>query len=101
MPAITLAEVLRGRERVDLVDFDVQGEELNVISSAAEEITRSVKRLHIGTHSRRIERGLRRLLPKHGWQCLAEYPCFSTQKTPWGRIRFTDGVQSWINPRVG
>ncbi len=100
VPGITLREVLSGRERVDLVDFDVQGEELKVISSAVEEITRCVKRLHVGTHSRRIERELRRLLPKHGWECIASYKCFSRQLTPWGRISFVDGVQSWVNPRL-
>lgn len=100
VPGITLREILRGRARVDLVDFDVQGEELKVISSAVEEITRCVKRLHIGTHSRRIERALRRFLPKHGWECIAGYKCFSSQPTPWGRISFVDGVQSWLNPRL-
>jgi len=97
---VTLQEILRDLEQVDLVDLDVQGEELEVISSAIDEVSRCVKRLHIETHGRRIDQGLRRLLPKFGWRCLAEYKCYSEQKTPWGRVHFTGGVQSWVNPRL-
>jgi len=98
--AITLQEILRDLQQVDLMDLDIQGEELAVISSAIDEISRCVKRLHIETHGRGIDKGLRRLLPKSGWKCLAEYKCCSKQNTPWGRVNFTGGVQSWLNPRL-
>ena len=98
--AIMLQEILRDLPRVDLMDMDIQGEELEVISSAIDELSRCVKRLHIETHHRRIDKGLHRLLPRFGWKSLAEYKCSSEQDTPWGRVYFTGGVQSWLNPRL-
>jgi len=98
--ATTLQEILRDLQRVDLMDLDIQGEELAVIASAIDEISRCVKRLHIETHGRRIDKGLRRLLPQFGWRCLAEYKCYSEQNTPWGRVNFTGGAQSWLNKRL-
>jgi hypothetical protein len=31
---------------------------------------------------------------------LADFPCLSTADTPWGKVTFVDGVQSWRNPRL-
>jgi len=98
---VRLPDLLRNFELIDLVDLDVQGEELRVISSAISELNDQAKRLHIGTHSRRIEAGLRRLLRRNGWECLVDYAWHSRCKTPWGEVCFEDGVQSWINPRLG
>jgi hypothetical protein len=58
-----------------------------------------VKRVHVGTHSREIEDGLRRLFRALGWQSLADYACLSSATTPFGMVSFRDGVQSWLNPR--
>jgi hypothetical protein len=80
-----------------LIDLDVQGEELKVISSVVESIHQKVKRLHIGTHDHDIERGLRELLSKTGWECRADFQCLTTNETPWGPVPFVDGVQSWVN----
>jgi FkbM family methyltransferase len=93
-----LADILPETERIDLIDMDVQGEELKVISTAIEVLDRRVARLHIGTHSHDIETGLRQLLSQHGWECKTDYPCAQTNQTPWGPLQFVDGVQSWINP---
>jgi len=98
--SVTLQDLLKDFERVDLIDFDVQGEELRIISSALDAIDRKVARLHIGTHGRNIERRLRHLLAEHGWKCLADYPSSATSETPWGPVRFQDGLQSWSNPRL-
>jgi len=95
-----LTEILPETDRIDLIDFDVQGEELKIISAAIDMLDRKVARLFIATHSEEVEVGLRRLLAQHGWQCLADYPCQHTCQTLWGRIYFGDGVQSWVNPRL-
>jgi FkbM family methyltransferase len=99
VPAITLSGLLRDLDRVDLIDMDVQEEELKIVRSAIDELDRKVCRLHIGTHRRRLERGLRRTLRSHGWICHFDYPCGSTTETEFGPVHFGDGVQSWINPR--
>ena len=92
-----LTDILPETDRIDLIDLDVQGEELKVISAAIEALDRRVARLHIGTHSHEIEAGLRELLSRHGWECKTDYPCAQTNETPWGPVQFVDGVQSWVN----
>ena len=98
VPAITLVSILDDLDQVDLIDSDLQGAELSVIRSSIDELDAKVKRPHIGTHGRETENELRQLLASRGWRCLADYPCFSLEQTPWGPIEFQDGVQSWVNP---
>ena len=95
--AYILTDILPKTDRIDLIDMDLQGEELKVISAAIEALDQRVARLHIGTHSHEIETGLRQLLSQHGWECKADYPCAQTNQTPWGPVQFVDGVQSWVN----
>ena len=84
VPGIPLADLLKGRNVVDLIDMDIEGQELNVIRSAISSLNTKVKRLHIGTHATEIEAGLRQLLAANGWRCQADYPLFSTSQTPFG-----------------
>jgi len=100
IPGVTLGSLLEKLRRVDLIDLDIEGQELASLTSVAAELDAKVKRLHIGTHSTEIEAGLRRLLPAHGWQCLADYPLSSTSETPWGPVAFENGAQTWVNPRL-
>lgn len=100
VPSITLETLLSNIERIDLIDFDLQGEELKVIQASLDLLDSKTARLHIGTHGREIEQGLRVSLAEHGWKCLADYPSGATTETPWGILSFQDGVQSWINPRL-
>jgi FkbM family methyltransferase len=99
VPGVSLVRLLNKLRRVDLIDLDIEGQELAALTSAAPELDAKVKRLHIGTHGREVEAGLRQLLSAHGWQCCADYSEFSTSETPWGPITFENGAQSWINPR--
>lgn len=85
---------------VDLVDLDIQGKEIDAVGEARDALTRHVRRLHIGTHSRDIEEGLRQILGGAGWLCLRDYKCNSVTETPFGVVPFQDGVQSWINPSL-
>jgi FkbM family methyltransferase len=98
--AITLNQVMDGLDHVDLIDLDVQGAELVVLRSAIDELDKKVKRVHIGTHSRDIEYGLRELFRQHNWYKANDYCLGSREITPWGEIEFEDGVQTWINPRL-
>lgn len=97
IPTVTLRCILKDLDVVDLIDLDVEGQELISLSHAIEEVDAKVKRLHIGTHSKEIEAGLRELLSAHGWHCRADYSLNSTSDTPWGTIRFENGAQSWLN----
>jgi FkbM family methyltransferase len=98
--AVSLNTLLRPLDQVDLIDLDVQGAELIVLKAAPEQLNRKVRRVHIGTHGPEIEQGLRTLFRDLGWKNLNDYPCNSESSTPWGTIKFQDGVQSWINPMI-
>jgi FkbM family methyltransferase len=102
VPQVTLASLLKDLGRVDLIDCDIQGLELNAMLPAMDELNAKVKRVHIGTHSfvPGVEVGLRTLFTQNGWQCLGDYPGRGVRATPYGEIEFDDGVQSWINPRI-
>ena len=100
VPSVTLKALMDDLDLIDLIDMDIEGQELPVIQATIEELDVKVKRLHIGTHSKGIESELRRLLSRHGWLCLRDYTLFSRSETPWGRVDFENGVQSWVNPRI-
>lgn len=97
---IPLSTVLADYEMIDLADMDLQEAEGDAIEEAIVPLTDKVRRLHIGTHGKDIERRLRNVLSAHGWTCLRDYSVAQENDTPWGRIAFCDGVQSWINPRL-
>jgi len=84
---------------IDLLDLDVQGEELKILTASADLLDCQVKRLHIGTHGPELEEGLRKLLRRRGWLLVRDYGCHKVNPTPFGEVQFVDGVQSWINPR--
>jgi FkbM family methyltransferase len=98
--SISLNSLLQPLRTVDLIDLDVQGAELNVLESAAEQVDGKVKRVHVGTHSAETESGLRQLFQGLGWEKVNDYACGSESDTPFGVIKFQDGVQTWINPKL-
>ncbi|MDB5036999.1 MAG: hypothetical protein JWQ35_527 [Bacteriovoracaceae bacterium] len=97
---IPLSAVIAKFSQVDLLDCDLQGEELRVIQESIDLLTAKVKRLHIGTHSEEIERGLRELMSSHGWECLNDYSLGKRLPTPFGIVPFLDGIQTWVNPKL-
>src|SRR5262249_13225188 len=99
--AVTLSSILRRLGVVDLIDLDVQGAEADVLESAADSLADKAKRVHIGTHSREIEDRCRVLFRALGWECRNDYGLREEADTPYGRIWFSDGVQTWLNPRLG
>ncbi len=86
IPGVSLKSILKKFDRVDLIDLDIEGEELPSLTAVAAELDAKVKRLHIGTHGKEIEAGLRALLTAHGWECRIDYSLFSTYDTPFGKI---------------
>jgi len=97
-PGIALSTLLKPFDFVDLIDADIQGEELKVFVAARDSLARKVRRVHIGTHGRGLEYGLRELFGSMGWRPVWDFGCDGERDTPFGRTRFQDGVQSWINP---
>ncbi len=97
--AVSLATLLEPLEGVDLITLDVQGAELRVMRAGAGPLNEKVKCVHIGTHSEKIEAGLRSLFRRLGWENLHDFPAGQSASTEWGSIHFEDGVQAWLNPR--
>lgn len=97
---LPLSVVLHGEGVIDLVDLDIQGAESAAIAEAIEPLTAKVRRLHIGTHGRDIEVSLRRSLSAAGWRLVRSYACQRWNWTRFGWVRFGDGVQTWVNPKL-
>lgn len=97
--AISLPTILKDLERVDLIDLDVQDAEFKVLSSAMYLLDNKVKRVHIGTHSKAAEYGLKKLFNYLGWVLIHDFTFKTEYETEYGQITFGDGVQSWINPK--
>ncbi len=98
--AVSLNTILRRLTTVDLIDLDVQGAELEVLAAARDPLHKKVKRVHIGTHGAEIESGLRVLFNGLGWQNINDYGCGCECDTPYGKIQFQDGVQTWVNTQL-
>lgn len=101
VPTVTLPELLEGRGTVDLIDMDVQGAEGVAVPQGIAALNAQVRRVHIGTHSRQIEDTLRACFAANGWINIWDFGCSSSADTPLGRMAFEDGVQGWLNPRLG
>jgi FkbM family methyltransferase len=98
--SISLDSILQRLSWVDLVDADIQGSEGAVFEASSAQLDAKVKAVHIGTHSQEQESRLRHLFTAMRWEAVFDYPCGKTADTPWGPIKFEDGVQAWRNPRL-
>ena len=96
--AVALSDLLEPLDRVDLIHCDMQGAEAAVFEEAAPVVDAKVQRVHVGTHGPDVERRLRELFSSLGWANVNDYACGTSAETPWGRIEFQDGVQTWLNP---
>ncbi len=97
---MTLEQVIEGMARVDLIDMDLQGAELDVVKHSIETMTRQVKRVHIGTHGKDIEREIRAIFQNAGWDNVWDFTLLEENDTPYGRCHFNDGISSWLNPHI-
>jgi FkbM family methyltransferase len=101
---IPFGDLLRRRQRWDLVHIDVQGWEFEICQAFPKELRERVGWLVIGTHSRRIEGDLLQLLFKHGWICENEKPTrlkFEQSRGDVEAMTTVDGAQVWRNPAFG
>ncbi len=56
--------------------------------------------MHTGTHSSKIEAGLRSLFSRLGWENVHDFTAGQSARTEGGAIHFADGVHAWLNPRL-
>jgi FkbM family methyltransferase len=100
VPALRLQDIIADERLIDLVDMDVQGIEGDIVTTSLPVLNAKVRRLHIGTHSHGVEDLIFEALRGSGWHCCHCFRSGLEVDTPYGRISFGDGVQSWLNPRL-
>lgn len=102
VPIRTLDEIFDGLDAVDFLHCDIQGSEEDVLVHGAALLSQKVKRMFVGTHSRKIEGALIECLHKHGWHLMRERPVtFAHQPQLSSVVGMTtiDGGQYWVNSR--
>jgi hypothetical protein len=87
---------MKDEEAVDLIHFDIQGAEFEVVAGSVDQLSAKVKWMVIGTHSRSIEGRLIYLLLQSNWSLENEQPCRCSYTTGRSQI-FIDGTQVWRN----
>jgi FkbM family methyltransferase len=97
---IDLRELTATARRIDYLHMDIQGAELDVLSSEPAVLDSTVKRVLVGTHSTAIETGLRRLFAGLGWRTQYDFPLNAQLRINDTALTLGDGVQVWINPRL-
>ncbi|QBY02239.1 class I SAM-dependent methyltransferase [Rhodophyticola sp. CCM32] len=93
---IPLSKVADG-QMIDLLHLDIQGAEYAYVEGCFDDILQHVKRVLIGTHSRRIEGQLFAAFQTAGWKLEMERPAIAPPVGGQPRVQI-DGVQLWANP---
>jgi FkbM family methyltransferase len=103
VPVRTLDEIFQGLAVIDFLHCDIQGSEGEVLIHGASQINQKVRRMFIGTHSRKIEGELIECYHQYGWRLVRERPVtFSYRADLASVVGMTtrDGGQYWINSRL-
>ncbi len=97
---VTLSRLLRRLDRVDLIDIDIQGAELEVLTEAAPALGR-VRRIHVETHFDEIDERLPGVFERAAgnWQQEIAIPLGAVRTTRLGdQADYSGGgVQLWRN----
>ena len=99
VPGCSLQTLFASHEHIDLVNLDVQGVEYRHPGPRLRHIEFEGGIVHIGTHSREVEKSLTKAFRANQWRNVFSYPCHSDTNTMFSRVTVTDGVQTWVNPR--
>ena len=101
LPVFTLADVLREVSHVDLIDFDAQGGEANLVNSTddAMALETKVHRIHIETHTHSLSGTLRATLMTHGFEVFDDIPMTSRVMTSMGPVIWRGGRLFAVNKR--
>ncbi len=84
---------------INILTVDIQGLEADVFEAATSYLEQNVEKVHIGTHSKKIDARLRNLFETLNWAPVLNYPANSVVQDPKGEVRFVDGIVSYENPR--
>ena len=99
VPGYSLDTIFANHQHIDLVDIDIQGVEYDILAPAFDTLNAKVSVVHVGTHSRAIEKALNTVFRRNRWHNAYSFACHRESRTPFGRASFVDGVQTWVNPK--
>jgi hypothetical protein len=100
---IAFDELLDYERLWDLVHLDVQGTEVELCAACLEKLSKRVRYLVVGTHSRKLDGDLLNLMFQAGWILEHEKPTrfiFNRQLRTLERMTSADGIQVWRNPNL-
>jgi FkbM family methyltransferase len=100
---ISINDLLAKQTEWDLVHMDVQGWEYSICVAGIGEMNAHVKRVVIGTHSRKLEGDLLSLFHSSGWILENEKPVqfsYNSGIKKLEQMTKVDGVQVWRNPSI-
>jgi len=92
--SVSLNDLIKDKEVVDYIHFDIQGSEGDVIESSVDVMNAKVRSVYIGTHSHEIEDQIKKCLNAQDWLLLHDETMHHRDN---GSLQ--DGAQVWINPR--
>jgi FkbM family methyltransferase len=99
VPCISLQTLLADLPVVDLLHCDIQGMEGEVFRAGQAVVDARVRRVVIGTHSRKVEAELLEIFSGLHWVLEAETVCRLVQSEAGAMRLAVDGTQVWRNPR--
>lgn len=98
VPVYSVDSFLADEKLVNLMHIDIQGAEVDVVSAGLDTLSKKVKAMVIGTHTRQIEGAMASALTVAGWTLCREQACTFSLGTS-GVSYLADGCQFWRNQR--
>jgi hypothetical protein len=87
----------------DLLHIDVKGSEVEICQSCLSDLSERVRRMVVGTHTRKLDGDLIALLYGEKWILEREKPTkfiFREDAPSLENMNVVDGTQVWRNPRL-
>ena len=100
---LAIGDLLCRMPQWDLVHIDVQGWEADICRAGIQELTKRVRRLIVGTHSRKLDGDIMDIFHQAGWILEHEKPTqfiYDRKAEKLESMTKGDGTQVWRNPKV-
>jgi len=92
--SVSLEDLIKDKELVDYIHFDIQGSEGDVIENSIDVMNKKVRCIFIGTHSHEIEDQIKNALSAQDWKLITDVTMSRREN---GSLQ--DGEQVWVNSR--
>ena len=98
--AISLREILGPFDYIDYLEADMQQSEIVVFPPFIEQLTKKVRRIHIGTHGGDVHQALHDMFELHGWEMIYSFAPNTKFETALCTFETDDGVLTVRNPAL-